>query len=135
MSQGSGKVAIIFFLKVIKMYQMKPRWKCGWGRELRRASLLHRPQRGQGQRHLLLLERHQRVLQQRQDFQVLDQWFLPFHAWQTPKITNCPSWKMVFIKISYSQFHQHFTYKFFVRTLFSLVTFGLAPKIRTKNAR
>jgi len=34
-----------------------------------------------------------------------------------------------------SQFHQHFAYEFFVRTSFSLVTFGLAPKIRTKNAR
>jgi len=39
-----------------------------------------------------------------------------------------------FDRESCSQFHQCFTYKFFVRTSFSLVTFGLAPKMRTKNA-
>jgi len=33
------------------------------------------------------------------------------------------------------QFHQRYRYEFFVRTSFSLVMFGLAPKLCTKNAR
>jgi len=45
------------------------------------------------------------------------------------QIFNC----RFFLKLA-CQFHQRFTYKFFVRTPFSLVTFCLVPKICTKNA-
>jgi hypothetical protein len=46
-------------------------------------------------------------------------------------VFNC---KLFHSGCSCSQFHQHFTRKFFVRKCFSLVTFWRKKHFRTKNA-